>query len=162
MWTVEKPCWSFAHALPYESPTPPILIQLYEKGRESTDRVMECQLSVLDSLKNLIGGSKSFGRVGEIELPWAGSLYSVPHLCSSFARTSVRVCRPPVVPSPNRSARPCCNMSSRGFLRQKHTYICRRVRSVSSSVGYLHPRLHNRWNNNKGEQWAAVSPSSSH
>ncbi len=52
------------------------------------------------------------------------------------------VCRPPIAPSPNRSPRPCCNVSSRVFLRQKHTYICRHVRSVSGSDGYLHPRLH--------------------
>lgn len=69
-----------------------------------------------------------------------GSILYRIYVCPSPEHRSV--CKPPIVPSPNRSPRPCCNMSYRGFLRQKHTYICRRVRSVSSSDGYLHPRLH--------------------
>lgn len=75
-----------------------ILNQLYENRRESTDRVMGCQLSVLDILKNLIGGSKCFGRFGGIELHWLGSLCSqalpgsiLYRICSPFASMSVCV-----------------------------------------------------------------------
>lgn len=91
------------------------LLAIRERTREHRRANGVSQLSVLDILKNLIGGSKCFGRVRKIKLLWGGSrcsqplasFYSVLHLCLLFSEASISE-RATLLPSPNRSARSCC------------------------------------------------------
>lgn len=92
--------------------------------------------------------------------PGLARFYSVPHLCPSFVNMCAGLLLYPV--RIERPTSPRCNVSSRGSLRQKHTHTHAGAWGLSPALMdiYIHAYA-NRWNNNKGERWAAVSPTPS-